>query len=126
MATSKRSPGLKELKVYVGRDEHAELTTKAHAVGMTLSAWVRQQLGLPKLPETRGRKKTGRKPASERKRNDTIERGVGTGRYTRKPRTPRMVQAPLFPDATETPASSPSSAPVKGTTSSAPAATSAA
>jgi hypothetical protein len=128
MATSTRSPGQKELKVRVDRAQHAELTAKAHAVGMTLSAWLRQQLGLPKLAETRGRKKTGRKPASERKRNDTKERGVGKGNYTRKPRAPRMVQAPLFPPDAETPppASSPSSAPVKGATSSPPATTSAA
>lgn len=113
-----RSPGQKNLRVELALEEHAQLTATAHACGLTLSAWVRQYFGLPKRPETRGRKKTGRKPASERKRNDTVQRGVGKGNYTRKPRVPRMTQAPLFPDDTTPPASAPSSAPVKGATSS--------
>jgi hypothetical protein len=122
MATSKRYPGQADLKVGMSREERESLKARAHAVGMTVTAWARQLLGLPKAVERRGRKKTGRKPRSERKRNDTKERGVGTGNYTRKPRAPRMVQAPLFPDAeAPPPASSPSSAPVKGAASSAPA-----
>src|ERR1700685_3021496 len=87
--------------------ERDELKARAKAAGLTLSAWVRFALGLPPRAK-RGRPKTGRKPASERKRNDTVHRGVGKGNYPRV-RKPKMVQEPLFSETP--PASAPSSAP---------------
>jgi hypothetical protein len=88
-------------------EEIADMKGKAKADGLTFSAWLRRKLGLPALKERRGRKKTGRKPASERKRNDTVHRGVGKGNYPRTPRKPKMVQADLFPPAVDAPSSAP-------------------
>jgi hypothetical protein len=89
-----------------GVAEIAEMKAKAKADGLTFSAWLRRELGLPKLTNKGGRPKTGRKPASERKRNDTVHRGVGKGNYPRV-RKPKMVQEPLFTEGESAPSSAP-------------------
>jgi hypothetical protein len=96
--------------------EIADMKAKAKAAGLSFSAWLRRELGLPKLKDGRGRPKTGRKPASERKRNDTVHRGVGKGNYPRV-RKPKMVQEPLFTEGESAPSSAPT---LTATTATAP------
>lgn len=67
-------------------EEHAEILKRADAGHMTLAAYLRKLLGLPRLPERRGRPK---------------------GSVRRKPgRPPKMKQAPLFADVPVAPESS--------------------